>query len=47
MNAIDWQSSVAIVVVVLTAGIFLWRAIRPKTSGCSTDCSCTPTKKTK
>ena len=41
----DWQGKLALAVVLVTAGLFIWRALRPKAPGCQEGCGCTPLKK--
>ena len=36
----SWQSIAALAVVALTAGIFLWKSLRGRKSGCGTGCDC-------
>jgi hypothetical protein len=36
----SWQSIAALGVVALTAGIFLWKSLRGRKSGCGTGCDC-------
>ena len=36
----SWQSIAALAVVALTAGIFLWKSLRGRQSGCGTGCDC-------
>ncbi len=40
----DWQQAAALAIVTVTAGAFLWRALRPRkvTFQSQTGCGCTP-----
>jgi hypothetical protein len=39
MNA-DWQTWCALLIVVITAAVFLRRTLRPKKTGCGGGCGC-------
>ena len=39
-----YQSIAALGIVALTAGIFLWKSLRRKKSGCGSSCHCPPKK---
>ena len=43
----NWQTWAALVIVVITFGVFMANSLRKKKPGCGGGCGCTPAKKLK